>query len=90
MIKQQIYPSGTVANDKFFLPSYKRKTGAEFKQEAGNILFQSRLKLFFPVIDRNGYKSEVIIIFRYFLSHAALSLRQIFREIAYCLSMRFI
>ena len=33
MVEQHINPAGTVTYNKFFLPTYKRKTSAEFKKQ---------------------------------------------------------
>lgn len=90
VIKQHINPAGMVAHDQFFLPPHKRETGTEFKKKPRDVLFQRSLKLFLLIIDWNCYKPEVIVVLCDFLRHTALGLRQIFRKIAYCPSMRLI
>lgn len=72
MIEQHVNPASTIAYYKFLLPAYKCKTGAEFKKKPGDILFKCSFKLFFLIIDRNRYKSEVIVVFSDFLRHTTL------------------
>lgn len=90
MVEQHIDPANTVAYNKFFLSAYKCKTSAEFKKKPSDILFKSCLEVLFPVINRDRYKPKVIVVFCDFLCHAALSLRQIFGEIAYSLTLNLV
>lgn len=90
VVEKHINSTGMIAYNKFFLSAYKRETSTKFKKKPCNILFESRLKLFFFIIDRNSYKPEVIVVFCDFLRHATLSLRQILLEIADSLTVRSI
>ena len=90
MVEQHIYSASTTSDNQFLLATYESEAGAKFKKETGNILFQRCFKLFFLIISRNGYETKIIIVLCYFLSHPALSLRQILRKITDSLTLRLV